>query len=84
MPEARTEIDLRGLTADEAEDSVLRAIDAAVVESLSPIRIIHGKGTGALRQRVTTVLKRDKRVATFHTAAPQEGGWGVTVVEVRT
>jgi len=77
------EVNLRGLMGDEAEDALLRAIDEAVVEDLSELRIIHGKGTGALRHRVGEVLTRDKRVRTSRQGVPSEGGWGVTVAELR-
>lgn len=80
-PPAATEIDLRGMTADEAEAAVVVAIDAAVVEDLPALRIIHGKGTGALRERVGVVLRRDRRVRGFHLAPPVEGGSGVTIAE---
>ena len=76
-----SEIDLRGLTGDEAELTLLLALDSAVVDGLPWFRIIHGKGTGALRVRVAQILKRDKRVAQYQLAPPQQGGSGVTVVE---
>ncbi|UCD23386.1 MAG: Smr/MutS family protein, partial [Gemmatimonadota bacterium] len=76
-----SEIDLRGMTGDEAESVLLLALDSAVVDGLPWFRIIHGKGTGALRERVAQILKRDKRVATYQLAPPQQGGSGVTVVE---
>ena len=79
-----TEIDLRGMTGDEAEEAVLRALDTAVVEDLPVLRIIHGKGTGALRQRVGDVLRRDRRVSSFSPAVPAEGGWGVTIAEMKS
>lgn len=79
-----TEIDLRGMTGDEAEDAVLRALDEAIVEDAPSLRIIHGKGTGALRDRVTAVLERDRRVPAFRPGGPTEGGWGVTVVEFKS
>ena len=79
---ASAELDLRGLTGDEAEMEVLRGIDAAVVDGLSGLRIIHGKGTGVLRERVAQVLTRDTRVSGFHPAHPTQGGWGVTVAEL--
>jgi DNA mismatch repair protein MutS2 len=79
---ASTQIDLRGMTADEAEEAAKRAVDDAVVAALGSLRIIHGKGTGALRQRVGEVLQRDPRVASYETAPPQEGGWGATIVEL--
>jgi DNA mismatch repair protein MutS2 len=79
-----TEVDLRGMTADEAEEAVVRALDEAIVEDAPSLRIIHGKGTGALRSRVTSVLERDRRVPAFRPGGPTEGGWGVTVVEFKT
>jgi DNA mismatch repair protein MutS2 len=78
-----SEIDLRGLTADEAEDVLVRAIDDAVADGLPWLRIIHGKGTGALRKRVSQVLKRDGRVASYQLAPPAQGGTGVTLVEFK-
>ena len=79
---AASEIDLRGLMADDAETSVLRALDDAIVAGLTSLRIIHGKGTGALRQRVAAVLGRDRRVQSFGSPPSHQGGWGVTVVEL--
>ena len=64
LPEVHvpTEIDLRGLRPDEAEAAVLQALDAAMRADLKSLRIIHGKGTGALRERVTEMLRKDTRV----------------------
>ena len=81
---AQTEIDLRGMTAGEAEDAVLRALDDAVVADLGAVRIIHGKGTGALRECVSQVLSRDARVVSFHNSPPHQGGWGVTIAEFKS
>jgi len=78
---ANTEIDLRGMTADEAEEAVKSALDEAIVAALGSVRIIHGKGTGVLRERVSAVLARDGRVASFHTPPSHQGGWGVTIAE---
>jgi DNA mismatch repair protein MutS2 len=74
-----TEIDLRGLRPDEAEGAVLQALDAAVSADLKSLRIIHGKGTGALRDRVSEMLRKDTRVREFRLGAWNEGGAGVTV-----
>jgi DNA mismatch repair protein MutS2 len=79
---AVSEVDLRGMTADEARDAVDRAIDAAVLADLPAIRIIHGKGTGVLRATVTEMLKHDRRVASQRLAPPREGGTGVTIAEL--
>lgn len=81
-PEVRREIDLRGMRADEVEDIVLQAVDAAVHADLKAIRIIHGKGTGVLRERVAEMLAKDTRVASFRTGVWNEGGTGVTVAEL--
>jgi len=78
---AASEIDLRGLRVEEAEAALAAAIDGAVVADLPALRIIHGKGTGALRSVVHAALKQDRRVAGFRLAPPPQGGSGVTVVE---
>ena len=57
--------------------------DAAVCAELKVIRIIHGKGTGALRERVTEMLRKESRVTNFRLGAWNEGGAGVTVVELK-
>jgi DNA mismatch repair protein MutS2 len=80
---AATEVSLRGLRADEAEAVLERALDAAVLDDLPYLRIIHGKGTGALRDLVQRILQHDPRVARFGLAPANQGGSGVTVVELR-
>jgi len=84
LPEinAPSEIDLRGMRVDEAEAVVMQALDAAVRADLRSLRIIHGKGTGALRERVTEMLTKDTRVKHFRIGAWNEGGAGVTVAEL--
>jgi len=76
---ASTEVNLLGLRADEAEGVVLQALDSAIRADLKNLRIIHGKGTGALRQVVDEMLRKDTRVREFHMAGWNEGGAGVTV-----
>ena len=76
---ARTEINLLGLRADEAEGAVLQALDSAIRADLKSLRIIHGKGTGALRQVVDEMLRKDTRVREFRMGAWNEGGAGVTI-----
>jgi len=84
LPEATapTEIDVRGMRVDEAEGVVMQALDAAVRADLRSLRIIHGKGTGALRERVAEMLTKDTRVKQFRLGAWNEGGAGVTVAEL--
>ncbi len=83
LPEVHvpTEIDLRGMRPDEAEVAVMHALDAAIRADMRSLRIIHGKGTGALRERVNEMLQKDTRVVSFRTGAWNEGGTGVTLAE---
>jgi len=80
-PVAPTEIDVRGLRVDEMEERVLYAVDSAVRADLKAMRLIHGKGTGALRERVAELLRKDTRVKTFRLGLWNEGGTGVTIAE---
>ncbi len=82
-PVSATEIDLRGMYGDEGAAAVDKFIDDAVMSGLHRIDIIHGKGTGALRKRIHMFLKEDKRVASFKVGEWNEGGTGVTVVELQ-
>jgi len=84
LPEvhAPSEIDLRGMRVGEVGDIVLQSLDAAIRADLKAVRLIHGKGTGALRERVTEMLRKDTRVKTFRLGAWNEGGAGVTVAEL--
>jgi len=75
------EIDLRGMRVSEVDDIVMHAVDNAVRADLKSLRIIHGKGTGALRDRVDEMLRKEPRVTNFRLGAWNEGGAGVTVVE---
>ncbi len=81
--ESATELDLRGMRADEAEGMVLGALDGAVLAEHPQLAIIHGMGTGALREMVRRLLKHDKRVASFDFAPRQQGGTGVTIAVLR-
>lgn len=82
MPEARHEIDLRGRRVDEVELELGRALDAAIIADLPEVRIIHGKGTGAVMSRVREVLAGDARVREFRLGERGEGGSGVTVARL--
>lgn len=79
--EASPEVDLRGLRVDELELRLGRALDAALMAGLPTFRIIHGKGTGALRAQVETLLRGDRRIVAYRPGDRFEGGSGVTVVE---
>ncbi|HEX5829409.1 MAG TPA: Smr/MutS family protein, partial [Gemmatimonadaceae bacterium] len=79
---APSEIDLRGMRVHEVDDLVMQALDAAVRADLKSLRIIHGKGTGALRERIGEMLRKDTRVRALRLGAWNEGGAGVTVAEL--
>ena len=81
--EIRPEIDVRGMTVLEAETVLGKFIDDAVFTGLSKILVIHGKGTGALRQGLQDYLKQHRSVLRFSFADISEGGTGATVVELR-
>ncbi len=78
-----TEVSLRGMRLDEAEGQLLKALDDAVLAELPYLRVIHGKGTGAVRKLVHGILAHDARVKRFALAPPNQGGAGVTIVEFR-
>lgn len=77
-----TEVDLRGLMVEEALDKVDKYLDDAVLAGAPQVRIIHGKGTGALRKAVTDFLKADRRVTSYRLGGVGEGGDGVTVAKL--
>ena len=78
-----TEINLLGKTVDEAISELDKYLDDAYLAHLSSVRIVHGKGTGALRKGVHNYLKRLKYVQDFHLAEFGEGDAGVTIVEFK-
>jgi len=80
---AKPEIDLRGMMADEAIMALERFLDTARMGKLNTVTVIHGKGTGALRQAVHQSLKRDSGVKAFRLGRYGEGETGVTIVELK-
>ncbi len=78
----QSEIMLIGMTMDEATSALDRYIDDCVLTNIATIRIVHGKGTGALRTAVATLLKKDKRVRSFRLGTYGEGEDGVTIAEL--
>ncbi len=79
----KDEIDLRGMTGDEAWGAVDKYFDEAQIAGFHTVRLIHGKGTGALKKALWEYLKKDSRVASFRIGQFGEGDGGVTVVEVK-
>jgi DNA mismatch repair protein MutS2 len=76
------ELDLRGQRADEALDALDRYLDAAFLAGLPFVRIIHGKGTGRLRQSVREALAHNPHVKSYEAGGDKEGGDGVTVAKL--
>ena len=74
--EPEPEVDVRGHRVSDVGIEVDRALDQAVLGGLGELRIIHGKGTGALRERVKEILAQDGRVSDFRMGGPAEGGAG--------
>ena len=83
LREISPEIDLRGKTGDEAWAAVDKYFDDALVAGIGAVRLIHGKGTGALRNALWKILKTDGRVKSFRIGQFGEGDSGVTVVELK-
>lgn len=77
-------IDLRGLTAEEARPLVDKLLDNALWAGLSRVDIIHGRGTGKLKEGLRDYLKDHRLVRNCRSGKAAEGGEGVTVVEIRT
>lgn len=76
------ELDLRGMRVEEALPVLEHRLDAAFLAGMPYIRVIHGKGTGALREAVREALSRSPYVASARPGKPGEGGNGVTVVNL--
>lgn len=76
------EIQLLGMTVDEALSALDRYIDDCVLSNISTVRIVHGKGTGALRAAVSQHLRQDKRVSSFRLGTYGEGEDGVTIAQL--
>jgi DNA mismatch repair protein MutS2 len=81
--EARTEINMLGMTAEEALAELDRSLDDCVTAGLGRLRVIHGKGRGVLMKAVVDYVKHDRRVETFRPGESGEGGMGVTMVSIR-
>lgn len=79
----RSEIDLRGMNGEEAWIDVDKYLDDATVCHLNQVTLIHGKGTGKLREILRKKLKADRRVDSFRDGAYGEGDTGVTVVKLK-
>ena len=79
---AASEVDVRGMTLDEAIPAVDKAIDDALLAGIGKLRVIHGKGTGALRLGLTAYLETSKYVKHMELAPAFEGGAGATILDL--
>ncbi len=79
----KREIDVRGLYGDEALQIVDKFIDSAIVTGLHQVDIIHGKGSGALRKKISSFLQSDSRIKSHRFGEWNEGGMGVTIVDLK-
>ena len=77
------EVKLLGMTTDEAIQELDKYIDDAYLSNLSTIRIVHGKGTGALRKAVHEYLRRNPHIKQYNLAEFGEGDAGVTIAELK-
>lgn len=73
-------LDLHAFRPGEVKDLLGEWIGACREAGLTELRVVHGKGTGALRRTVEALLARDPRVRSFRTAGEEAGGWGATLV----
>jgi DNA mismatch repair protein MutS2 len=79
----KPEIDLRGMTGEEAWSAVDKYLDEAQMHGIKTVSLIHGKGTGALKTALWRFLKGDRRLSSFRLGQYGEGDGGVTVVELK-
>ena len=79
----KTEIDLRGMNGEEGWTAVDRYLDNAILSGMHTVRLIHGKGTGALKRHLWEALRIDGRVASYRIGQWGEGDGGVTIVELK-
>jgi len=82
LPEVATQLDIRGTRVEQALEELDSYLNDAVMSGMSTVRIVHGKGTGALRSAIREQLAHHPLVKSFTSPPPQEGGDGVTIVKL--
>jgi len=76
-------LDLHTFRPEEVPDLLADYLAECVRLGYRSVRVVHGKGSGTLKRRVQSALRRDPQVRAFHDAPPEAGGWGATIVELR-
>ena len=76
-------LDLHTFRPADVRELVPEYLTGCLERGIFDVRIVHGKGTGALRRTVEALLQRDPRVESFRTAAEDAGGWGATLVRLK-
>lgn len=76
-------LDIRGKKIDDAESEIIKFLDNSNMHGINRVEILHGKGTGALKQLVLTILKKYNHVEKYYFAGIESGGDGVTIVEFK-
>ena len=77
----KTEIDIRGMRSDEALQALTYFIDDAIMVGVGQIRVLHGTGTGALRQLTRDYAASLPEISSYHDEHVQFGGAGITIIE---
>ena len=78
-----SELNVIGMTVDQAVDRVSRFLDDTLVTDLQQVRIVHGHGTGQLRKGIAAFLKTHPQVEKHYAAPDNQGGGGATIVELK-
>jgi DNA mismatch repair protein MutS2 len=78
-----SELNVIGMTVDQAVDRVSRFLDDTLVTDLHEVRIVHGHGTGQLRKGIAAFLKTHPQVEKYYAAPDNQGGGGATIVELK-
>ena len=76
-------LDLHTFRPNEVADLLSDYFAECIKTGIFSVRVVHGKGTGALKKRVQGILKKNPLVASFTDAPPEAGGWGATLVELK-
>jgi len=77
-------LDLHTFKPKDIPDLLVDYFEACINEGIYSVRIVHGKGRGILKKRVQGLLKKNLMVKSFQDAPPEAGGWGATLVELKS